>query len=57
MLVLTSGLDDAHRGEIVILVVGIFVGILWLIVGYLVVGLKNLGVHSSISPYSCDSYD
>jgi hypothetical protein len=38
VLVLTSGLEKANPGEIVVLFVGIFVGIIWLIVGYLVVG-------------------
>ena len=42
MLVLTSGFEDAAEEEIIILVVGIFVGIVWLIVGYLVVGCKML---------------
>ncbi|XP_028401557.1 uncharacterized protein LOC114524617 [Dendronephthya gigantea] len=35
VLILTSGLENASPGEISILVVGIFVGIIWLVVGYL----------------------
>lgn len=53
MLVLKSGLEDVNHGEIVILVVGIFVGILWLIVGYVVVGLQNLAVYPGGSLLSC----
>ncbi|CAB4004943.1 Hypothetical predicted protein, partial [Paramuricea clavata] len=36
VLVLTSGLEKVNPGEYVVLFVGIFVGIIWLIVGYLV---------------------
>ena len=50
MLVLTSGVEKASHGEIAILVVGIFVGIIWLIIGYLLVSLPNI-CHEPLNGY------
>lgn len=54
MLVMTSGVEKTNDAEKVILCVGIFVGIIWLIVGYLVVNMMRIdGIETSSKNMFC----